>query len=107
MSHHTRAEAERERTRWARALCEIAKKYGRESTIGRMLGSLAWGRHEGEPKPDEKVHDVVWGCGYLRGYSDAMLRACEIFRVDGENDVRIVWQRVNELEARERESRPR
>ena len=40
------------------------------------IGSLAWGRYEGEPTPDERLADIAEGCGYLEGFRSALIRAC-------------------------------
>ncbi len=83
------------RDAWRFALQSVAAKLGYKPTyigandntrpILSAMGSLAWGRSEADPRPDETKDDVVEGLGYLKGYRDAMLRAARAFG-DGEAD---------------------
>lgn len=41
--------------------------------IKEAMGSLAWGRYEGESRPDETKDDIVEGCGFLIGMQSALL----------------------------------
>lgn len=78
MSAWKRVEYETQRRRWINALRDIADKHGKDSWAYKVLGSLAWGRFEGESRPNEHKDDVVRGYAYLRGYRDACMRAAEL-----------------------------
>ncbi len=89
-----RADYEKRRQAWRGALREIADKHGKTSWAYRVLGSLAWGRFEGETKPDEHKDDIAYGYGYLQGYRAACLRAAELARDPSEADFRLIHQHL-------------
>lgn len=49
------------------AFQNIAKALGKEHEITKLMGPLAWGRNDFEPKPDRKVADAHAEFGYLEG----------------------------------------
>ena len=49
-----RKEAEMRRTQWASALYQIASETGKASPLTYILGTVAWGRYNGEPSAGEK-----------------------------------------------------
>lgn len=90
MSAWARADYENQRRRWLGALRDIADKHGKGSRVYRLLGTLAWGRFEGESKPNEHKDDVASGYGYLKGYRDACLHAAELMKDKSEEDFRLI-----------------
>ena len=80
----TRGTAEQKRTAWRIALMKVAEELGKESEVYKILGSLAWGRHEGEQAVHETKDNVVFGLGYLKGYRDATLAATRVLNLKGE-----------------------
>jgi hypothetical protein len=49
------------------ALSVIADKLGKEHTITKMMGGMAWGRNNPEPHPGYGAKDAIRGMGYLDG----------------------------------------
>ena len=91
----TKAEALVQRRRWERALAEIAREVGKDAPLYKAMGPLAWGRHEYESKASgDTVDHVMRGVGYLEGTRDALLRAAEIGRWDGERALRHIHVRI-------------
>ena len=86
--------AELQRMRWLRALEEIAREMGQGTREYRLFGALAWGRFEGESRPDERKEDVFFGLGFLQGFRDAaLLAACE-FKLKSEEPLRLIYKRM-------------
>lgn len=58
-----------------RAFPKIAKALGEKHPVTKMMGSLAWGRHNAERGPsDTSIRDYAEEFGYLDGYCDALKR---------------------------------
>ncbi len=49
------------------ALMDIANKLGLEHPITKMMGSLAWGRHNAEQGPETSLRTAVREMAYLDG----------------------------------------
>jgi hypothetical protein len=49
------------------AFKEIAKRLGKEHPITRMMGSLAWGRHDWEQGPQPNLHGAIGELYALNG----------------------------------------
>lgn len=74
----SRASWATDRTEMARALEQIARESGKGSTLYKCMGSMAWGRYEGEPCATDSKDNTVFGCGYLNGTRDALLRVARV-----------------------------
>ena len=91
----TRDHAVIERHRWARALTEIARAAGEKSVLYRMLGTVAWGRYDGEPTASGDTKDqVMFGLGFLQGVRYAALLSAEIHKIAGEDALRTIHKRI-------------
>ena len=82
------------RSAWAYELEAIARKQGKGSDLYEMLGTVAWGRYDGEPQPDELKDNVVFGAGFLQGVRYAAMKAGAKFQVEGTNDLRNIHDRI-------------
>ena len=69
---------------WELALGAVARQAKQNSVLLKMLGSVAWGRYDGEHTAYEKKDNVVYGAGYLKGYRDALLQTTRVLKMDGE-----------------------
>lgn len=65
---------QRRRMAWEHALCAIARELGSDHWITKGMGSIAWGRYDGEPTPQDSVSNVAMGWGFLRGVRYALLQ---------------------------------
>ncbi len=85
-----KAQAEAERAAWAGALQDAAKQLGYVASSGfgtgpkqpkavQVLGSIAWGRYEGEPGAVDSKDRAVEAVGYLRGVWDTAMRAARAY----------------------------
>lgn len=52
--------------RWA--FQKIAKELGKDHQITKMMGTLAWGRHEAEQGPQPTLHSAIREMSFLDGY---------------------------------------
>ena len=95
----TKAEAQARRTRWERALQEIAQEVGANSVVYKTLGSVAWGRYEGEGRAhgDDK-ENVMFGLGFLQGVRYAAMNAAAAQNLRGEDALRRIHDRIAEYE---------
>ena len=78
-----RKEAEARRTQWASALSQIASETGKASPLTDILGTVAWGRYNGEPSATDSKDNALIGYGFLMGVRYAAMRAAERFKLDG------------------------
>lgn len=83
-----RAEWEKRRYAWQRAMVKVANAVGNGSKLYQAMGSLAWGRYDGEPSAADSKDRAVFGTGYLQGKRDALL---SVARMEG-------WPGAVELE---------
>ena len=88
----TRKEWERRRDAYARAMRLIAIDAGMGSKITKAMGPVAWGRYEGEDQPGQLVSGVAFGCGYLHGMRDTLMR---VGRTEGWPDTHLL-ERIHE-----------
>lgn len=68
-----RAEVERRRRAWQRAMQQVADALGKDDPAVKGMGSVAWGRYEGEPTVTDNLVNAAVGWGYLQGVRDALL----------------------------------
>lgn len=92
------AEAKQQRHLWALALEQIASEVGEKSPLYKAMGSVAWGRYDGEPCPSDSKENALRGLYYLMGVRDALLRAAEIQRWDGLESLRSIHDRIHRME---------
>lgn len=83
MAGRTRKEWQAERSAWTVALIKAARAAGEDSELYRILGSIAWGRFDGESQPGELKDNIIFGVGYLQGARDVALRAGRVFNLPG------------------------
>ena len=89
-----RKEAEKRRTQWARALYQIASETGKASPLTYILGTVAWGRYDGEPGAADSKDNALIGYGFLMGVRYASLLAAERFKLDGVSKLRNIHDRI-------------
>ncbi len=92
-----RKDVERARRAWALALYEIAVEVGEGSPLYKAMGSVAWGRYEGEPSASDSKDNAMFGYAYLRGLRDALMRVAEAEHWAGANALRVIHDRVREI----------
>jgi hypothetical protein len=92
----SRTLAEEHRRRWTWALQAIASSYPKGSREYRLFGSLAWGRSDADPRPDERKEDVFFGHGYLEGFRAAALLHAEVLKLPTEDALRSIHRRMEE-----------
>lgn len=54
------------------AFVKIANKLGKEHPITKMMGSLAWGRHNAEQGVEGNLHTAIREMAYLDGFYDCL-----------------------------------
>ena len=84
---------EKRRTAWASALYQGGSKEMAQP-LRQILGSVAWGRYEGESQPDEVKDNIVFGCGYLEGVRYAALQAGRVFKLKGTAQLEGIHSRI-------------
>ena len=89
-----RKEAEARRSQWARALYQIASEAGKASPLTYILGTVAWGRYDGEPSATDSKDNALIGYGFLMGVRYAAMRAAERFKLDGVSKLRDIHERL-------------
>jgi len=62
------------RRAWQRTMHALARELGEDHWITQGMGSVAWGRYDGECEPDESVSHVAMGWGFLQGVRYALLQ---------------------------------
>lgn len=62
----------------------LATRYGKDTPLYKLMGSLAWGRHEHEqgPRPWHKDTDLM-AIGYCEGVRAACMKAGQLFGYPG------------------------
>lgn len=91
---------EQRRAMWSRALQEIARKLPPQSTLREMLGSVAWGRYDGEPTPTDTKDNVVFGAGYLEGVRHTALLAGRALNLKGTSELERIHDRFRREQKR-------
>ena len=89
-----RVEAEKARSQWSYALFQIAQTQGKDSPMYKMLGSVAWGRYEYEPCPQETKENILLGLGFLQGVHYAAMQASKQFNVPGLYDLQRIHDKL-------------
>lgn len=85
---------EERRSAWQNALMEIARGLSQQSTLLNMLGSVAWGRYDGEPQPSELKDNVIFGVGFLQGVRYASMRAGRELNLQGARELETIHDRI-------------
>ena len=88
MSGLTKQHWQERRAAWALALYRAAESCGKGSKLYKILGTVVWGRYDGEPQPQETKDNIVFGAGFLEGVRYAALRAGDEFRLPGTEHLR-------------------
>ena len=86
----------RERNQWRLALERIAQEVGKEAPLYRILGSVAWGRFEGEPTATDSKDNAVFGLGFLRGVRHAALEAARLYNLKGERSLANIHEKFDD-----------
>lgn len=94
-----REDWQKRRAAWARALYEAAHYMADGSPLRNILGSVAWGRYEGESQPGELKDHIAFGCGYLQGIRDAALGAGRECSLKGTEQLEGMYGQVRKYEA--------
>lgn len=82
------------RRKWARALEQIALMFGKNAPIYEILGTVAWGRYEGEPNTTDTKDNALLGLGFLQGVRYAALNAARLYKLQGERDLANIHERL-------------
>ena len=102
MSAIKREEYVRRRQAWAWALCDVAKAIKKDSPLQEkdplyeILGSVAWGRYDGEPALGEVKENIVFGLGFLEGVRYAALNAGRALNLKGTRHLERIHDLVRE-----------
>ena len=91
------------RAAWAGALYRAAESCGKGSKLYKILGTVAWGRYEGESQPQETKDNIVFGAGFLAGVRYAALQAGDEFRLPGTEHLRGVYSDLRRAKEEERD----
>lgn len=91
-----RAEWDSRRRAWASAMQGVASKLGEHSPLYKAMGSLAWGRYQGEPSATDNKDMAVFGCAYVQGKRDALLAVARMLGWDGARELEGIHVTVNE-----------
>jgi len=94
MSGLSKEEYTRRRAAWAYALYDAAKAIGKGNPLYAILGSITWGRYDGEPAMNEVKDNIVFGLGFLEGARYAALNAGRVLRLKGTNHLEGIHDRV-------------
>jgi hypothetical protein len=93
-----KADLERRRDEWRRAMQSLASELGDDHWITKGMGSIAWGRFDGECVPDERVPHVAMGWGFLQGVRYALLQVARTSgkgkALEGEHDLASIHRRM-------------
>lgn len=96
MSGLSKEEYTRRRAAWAYALHSAAEDIGQDSPLYEILGSVAWGRYDGEPAVSEVKENSVFGLGFLEGVRYAALNAGRALNLKGTDHLEHIHDRVRE-----------
>jgi len=95
MSAIKREEYAKRREAWAYALYDAAKAIGKGNPLYEILGSVAWGRYDGEPAMNEVKENIVFGLGFLEGVRYAALNAGRALNLKGTTHLERIHDRVS------------
>lgn len=87
---------QRRRTAWANAMFTISRDLGPHHWITKGMGSIAWGRYDGEPTPTDSVVNVAMGWGFLQGVRYALLQVARDQNLSDEASLARIHQRTRE-----------
>ena len=82
------------RQAWQSAMVEAARGLDKDSLLKRAMGSVAWGRYNGEPSAGEVKDNIVFGCGYLQGIRDTLLQVGHELNLQGTREFEGIHDRV-------------
>ena len=82
------------RNAWVSAMYLAAVAIGKDKPLYRILGSLAWGRFDGEQSPGEHLDHVAYGAGFLAGARFVALNAGREFNLDGTREMERIHDRI-------------
>ena len=99
MAGRSRAEWSKQRHAWAWALQQAAQECGKDSKMYKILGSVAWGRFDGEAQPQEPKDNIIFGAGYLQGARSVALAAGREFRLPGTIHLENIHSRLTREES--------
>mgnify|MGYP001586936065 CR=1 FL=1 len=85
----------RERNEWRQALEQIAKEVGNDHALYKILGSVAWGRFDGEPTATDSKDNAVFGLGFLQGVRYVALEAARLYNLKGERSLANIHERFD------------
>ena len=74
-----KARAYHDRDQWRRALEQIANEAGKGSPLYKILGTISWGRFDGEPSSCDTKDNALLGLGFLQGARYAALNAARLY----------------------------
>lgn len=94
MSGIRKDELDKRRRQWAGAMYALARELGEEHWITKGMGSLAWGRYDGEPTPNDPVSNVAMGWGFLQGVRYALLQVARGESREGERELSRIHERM-------------
>lgn len=90
-----KADLEERRQAWAYALEQIARELGKDHPITKGMGSVAWGRYEGEPQVSgDGIAHVAQGYGFLQGVRYALLQVARAEGWEGERELAKIHDRM-------------
>lgn len=72
------------RRAWAIVMSRIGKSLPEGSPVRKGMGTLAWGRYDGEPAAVDHKDNVCFGAGFLQGVRYALLMTARHQGWDGE-----------------------
>ena len=90
----TKQDWQERRSAWARALYRAAEACGKDSKPYKILGTVAWGRYDGEAQPQEAKDNIVFGAGFLKGVRYAALGAGDELKLPGTEHLRGIHNEV-------------
>lgn len=96
MAGRTREEWINERAAWELALMRAARAAGEESKLYQLLGSVAWGRYDGESTAGETKGNIIFGAGYLQGVRAVALQAGRMFNLPGTVHLERIYDAMRE-----------
>ena len=89
-----KADAYKRRMEWQYALSTVAHELGKDAPLYKILGSVAWGRYDGEPSGTDGKDAAVYGAGYLAGVRYAALQAARLYNLKGERELANIHERI-------------
>lgn len=84
------------RAAWDSALNSIARELGKDHWITKGMGTVAWGRYDGEPTPTDSVGNVAMGWGFLRGVRYALLQVARDQSLPDERVLATIHKRMQD-----------